>query len=287
MSVQIGMRGIGCAPSTLLRRICHRIQADDCVDLAAQISFYFVLSLFPFFLVMAAVVGWLPSTTLWKSFVTWMVTYLPSESRSMMFNLILSLANGTKGILSFGLVTAIWSASSGFVSLMESLSIAYGRNDTRPYWRKHAVAICFTVLAAVFALLCFGLMTLGHWGSEWIPSLFSTWNVPPAVWEFCRWTCTLVLMSLGVELVNSLLPSPKRPWHWMTPGAAFAVITLVAATMGLNLYVRHFSSYPRIYGTLGGFIVLMLWIYIASFILLVGALTDREMEKMTNEAKVG
>jgi membrane protein len=287
MSVPIVIRSIWSARPTLFRRIWHRIQADDGIDLAAQISFYFVLSLFPFFLVLAAVVGWLPSTTLWKSFVTWMVTYLPSESRSMVFNLVFSLANGTKGILSFGLVTAIWSASSGFVSLMESLSIAYGTHDTRAYWRKHAIAICFTVLAAVFALACFGVMTLGHWGSEWIPTLFGTWKVPSAVWECCRWTGTLALMCLAVDMVNFVLPDIRRPWHWMTPGGAFAVITLVAATMGLDSYVRHFPSYPRIYGTLGGFIVLMLWIYIASFILLVGAETDREMEEMASEAKAG
>ncbi|MGA7622139.1 MAG: YihY/virulence factor BrkB family protein [Candidatus Acidiferrales bacterium] len=262
----------------LFRRIWDQVQADDCIDLAAQISFYFILSLFPFFLVMATIVGWLPSTALWKSFATWMVTYLPIESRSFVFSIILNLSGGSKGILSVGLATTIWSASSGLVSLMESLSIAHGRRDSRSFWRKHAIAVCFTFLAALFALACFGLMTLGRWGSGIIPWLSNGWNLPGAFWEAGRWAATVVLMCVGVDLANYFLPDRRRSWHWITPGTAFAVLMLVIATVALNLYVLHFPSYPRIYGTLGGFIVLMLWIYIANFILLVGAEIDHQIE---------
>ena len=87
---------------------------------------YFSLALFPFFLVLAVLVGWLPSTSIWKPFATWTVTYLPAESRSLVFSIIVSLSNGSTGILSFGLLSAVWSASLGFVSLMESLSVTYG-----------------------------------------------------------------------------------------------------------------------------------------------------------------
>ncbi len=266
------------ARANLLHRVWNQVQADDCVDLAAQISFYFVLSLFPFFIVMAAIVGWLPSTTLWKSFATWMVTYLPIESRSFVFSIILNLSGGSKGILSLGLATTIWSASSGFVSLMESLSIAHGRRDSRSFWCKHAIAVCFTFLAAVFALACFGLMTLGRWGSGMIPSFSNGWNLPATFLEMGRWAVTVVLMCAGVDLVNYFLPDCRRSWHWITPGTLFAVVTLVFATVGLNQYVLHFSSYPKVYGALGGFIVLMLWIYIASLILLVGAEIDHQIE---------
>jgi membrane protein len=278
MSAQIDIRGPFYTPTKAMRQIWDRVQADDCFDLAAQISFYFVLSLFPFFLVIAAIVGWLPSTTLWKSFATWMVTYLPVESRTVVFSMILNLTSGSKGVLSAGLITTIWSASSGFVSLMESLCIAHGHRDSRSYWRKHAIAVCFAFLGALFALACFGLMTLGHWGAQWILTSSTIWHIPRALWQISRWAGTFALMCLGVELVNYFLPNVRRPWRWMTPGTAFAVVTLVAATLGLNLYVEHFSSYPKIYGTFGGFIVLMLWIYIASLILLVGAEVDHEVQ---------
>jgi len=263
---------------TAFARIWNQIQKDDCFDLAAQMSFYFALSLFPFFLVLSVVVGWLPSTTVWKSFATWIVDYLPSESRRFVFSTIMSLASGSKGILSFGLVAAVWSASSGFMSLMESLSVAYGCRDTRPYWRQRVIATCATFIAAIFAVACFGLAVLSHWGVGMMPLSLRTWTLPRDIWEVGRWIVTLALMYVGVELMNFLLPAGKRTWRWFSPGTAFVVLTLAASTLGLNIYVQHFSTYPRIYGTLGGVIVLMLWIYVASLILLVGAEADHEMD---------
>jgi membrane protein len=273
--------------AVLFVRIWERIQADDCLDLAAQISFFFVLSLFPFCLVLAGVVGWLPSTTLWKAFATWMVTYLPTDSRELVFSTILGLVNYSTGFLSFGLLTALWSASSGFVSLMESLSVAYGVRDQRSFWRKHAIAIFVTFLAAGFALANFGLVAFGHWGFETLSVRFRMWPGAHVVWETGRWTITLALMCLGVDLANFLLPFVKRPWRWLSPGTAFVVLTLVWSSAAFNLYFRHFSEYPKIYGALGGFIILMLWVYIASVILLVGAEADRELEKLAREAGTG
>jgi membrane protein len=263
--------------------IWNQSVADDCVDLAAQISFYFVLSIFPFFLVMAAVVGSLPMTKLWPSFVSWIVVYLPRESRDFVFHLISNLGDGTTGILSFGLLTAVWGASAGFVSLMESLTTVYGSNDTRSYWRKHALAFFFTFLSAVFVLACFGIMTIGRWGATQFLVLPWQTQIPTVIWSVARWTATLALMCLAVGAVNYMLPAVKRPWRWMSEGTAFAVVTLVLAIAGLNVYVKRFSSYPTVYGTVGGFIVLVLWIYIASLILLVGAEIDREIEKAKNE----
>jgi len=270
-----------------LSRIWERIQVDDCVDLAAQTSFYFALSLLPFCLVLAVIVGWLPSTALWKSFAAWMVTYLPRQSREVIFSTILSLVNYSKGFLSLGLITAIWSASAGFVSLMESLSVVYGSKDSRSYWRKHAIGVCITVLAMFFAIATFGLAAFGHWGYELFPSAFQQWNISRGVWDIGRWTLTGVLLCVAIDLINFVLPDVKRPWRWLTPGTAFVVATLVAMSVGFNVYFQHFSSYPRLYGALGGFIILMLWIYIATLILLVGAEADREIERFPKQAAGG
>jgi membrane protein len=264
--------------ASALKRIWNQIQMDDCFDMAAQMSFYFALSPFPFFLVLSVVVGWLPSTTVWKSFATWIVDYLPTESRRFVFSTIMSLASGSKGILSFGLIAAVWSASSGFVSLMESLSVAHGCRDSRSYLRKRVIATGATFLAAIFAMACFGLVVLGRWGVGMMPLSVRSWYLPRDIWEVVRWIVMLALLYVGVELMNCLLPAGKRTWRWLSPGTAFVVLTLVASTMALNVYVQHFSSYPAIYGTLGGVIVLMLWIYFASIILLVGAEADHEIE---------
>src|SRR6185437_12292476 len=272
--------------SAVLKRIWNRLQLDDCFDLAAQTSFYFILSFFPFCLVLAVIVGWLPYSALWKTFVTWVVTYLPRSSQELVFSTILGLVNYSAGFLSFGFVMTLWSASAGFVSLMESLSIAYGVRDSRSYWRKHAIATVITILAAMFGLGAFGLAAFGQWESKILAVNMGPPMVSRAVWEIGRWIATLALMFLGIDLLNFLLPDVRRRWRWLTPGTLFAVLTLMALSAGFNIYFRHFSLYPRVYGALGGFIILMLWIYSACLIVLVGAETDDEMEKARNGATV-
>ena len=256
------------------------VQNDNCLDLAAQMSFYFVLSLFPFFLVIAAVVGWLPSTDLWQNVVQWITDYLPRDSRRLVFATILDLTRSHTGFLSFGLLATIWTASSGFVSLMESLSIAYGVRETRSFWKKRIVAVCATAIGAFFLLASFGLLTFGHWAAGAIS--FHLRSVLPfqMPWELARWSATLVLMFFGLDLINYFLPNGDRPWRWLTPGTALVGLSFFMASMAFNFYLQHFSNYPKFYGTLAGFIILMVWIYISSVILLIGAETDNAMEKL-------
>lgn len=274
-----GVRLFGRLNGRLLVLVWNQIQADDCFDLAAQTAFYFVLSLFPFCLVLAVIIGWLPETNVWAAFATWIVTYLPLQSQHLVFTIILSLASGSLGFFSLGVIATLWSSSSGFVSLMESLSTVYGVSEGRSYSRKHIIAVIWTVLAACFALGSFAFMTVGHWTFERIVLLEGperSW--PHLTFEAGRWVFTLALMCLAVELLNFLLPAERRPWRWLAPGTVFTVAMLVASSEGFNFYFEHFNTYPRIYGALAGFIILMLWIYMASLILLIGAEIDHQLE---------
>jgi membrane protein len=267
----------------LLQRIWHRANADELTDRAAEVSFYFVLSLFPFFLVVAAIVGWLPSTHVWQSFAQWVLDYFPRLSRSLIFSTILDLSHGYTGFLSFGLLTTLWSASSGFVSLMEALTIAYGGKDTRSYWRKRGLAIVATLGAALFFLLSFGLWTAGKWAIGTVASDFPPIAVAHGGWKVVWWLVTLLLLCLGIDLLNYFLPNVKHPWRWISPGAVFAATSFTAVSLGLNLYVRYSPMLPRVYGTLAGFIILMMWIYVATLILLIGAEADAAMEELRTE----
>lgn len=253
----------------------NKVLADHCLDLAAQMSFYFVLSIFPFFLVMAAIIGWLPSTNLWQAFAQWVITYLPRDSRHLVFSIIFDLSRDATKIFSVGLLIMVWGASSGFVSMMESLSVAYGTPDTRSYWKKRTIAIGATLVAALFFIACFGLLSLGHRSALWISGDLGPLTAHQNLWGIGRWVGTFLLLCLGIDLVNYSLPMERGRWRWFSLGTAFTAVTLVAESIGLNFYVRQSPSLPRIYGTLTGFIVMMLWIYVANFVLLVGAETDQ------------
>ncbi len=246
--------------------------------MAAQMSFYFVLSVFPFFIVLAALVGWLPSTTLWQSFAQWITDYLPGQSRHVTFEIILGLSHDYTGFLSFGLLATLWTASSGFVALMESLSVVYGRKETRSYWRRRGIAICATLIAALFLLGTFGLLALGHKVAVSLSDSVGFGGALRAEWLLARWTATFIMMCLAIGLVNHYLPNGGRRWRWLTPGTLLAAITLFASLHLFNIYLKYVSNVPRVYGALAGFILLMIWIYLVNLIILLGAETDRALE---------
>jgi membrane protein len=263
-----------------VQRIWARVLSDDCLDLAAQMSFYFVLSIFPFFLVVAAIVGWLPSTNLWHALVQWITDYLPQGSRHLLFSVILDLTNGYTRFLSVGLLVTVWTASSGFVSLMEALSIAHGGRDTRNFWKKRLIAVIATLVSAIFFLGIFGLASMSRGAAGMLSHHLRALAVSKAGWEIARWLANLLLILLAISLANYFLPDAKRTWRWLTPGTSFVALTFVLASVAFNIYIRHSPDIPRVYGTLAGFIVFMMWIYMANLILLIGAETDTAIEEM-------
>jgi len=248
---------------------------DDVVDLAAQVSFYFVLSLVPFLIVLAAIVGWLPSGTLWQSFAQWITDYFPNRSRQAVFATILDLTRGYTGFLSFGLLAAIWSASSGFMSLMEALSIACCGRDTRGYWKRRAIATVTTLVASFFCLMAFGLWTLGHWATREIYSELKFVGVIHFRWSVIAWWLgTVFLMFVALTLINHFLPDRKRPWRWFTIGNIFSVTGIIIVSVGFNLFLLYSPTVPQVYTVLAGFVILMTWIYVANVIVLIGTELD-------------
>lgn len=254
--------------------IWKRCGSDSCLDLAAQVSFYFILSAFPFLLVMSGFLGWISTTSRWSEFALWLTSYLPLRTRHSILITMLELAKGYGAFLSFGLVVTIWSASTGFMSLMDALSTAYGVTDHRGYFKRRIIAMCATVVAAIVVVLCFGIWSLGHALAGVISHDYSFVVVFPVQWKIVRWIATLVVICLGVDLINYFIPGERQPWRWITAGTAFTVVMFIVASALLSFYMNHNPDISKIYGVLASFIFLMFWIYVGSLSLIVGAETD-------------
>jgi membrane protein len=263
--------------SAVVKQVWADIQAHDSIDLAAQMSFYFVLALFPFLLLIAAIVGWLPSTRVWQDFVQWIVTYLPRDSRKLIFAQILDLTRGYTSFFSIGLLATLSSASSGFVALMDSLNVAYEVKETRGFWRRRLIAVIATCVSALFFIASFGVLAIGHWLAARVSVGMGGGSVSHVVFQTVRWVANLLLMILALDLINHFLPNLRVRWRWVTRGRLFVALTGVVAFIAFDIYLRYFASYPRVYGALAGFIILLLWIYVASLILLIGAETDHTL----------
>jgi len=264
----------------LVKEVWRRVNCDDCTDLAAQVSFYFIVSLFPFFLVLASLLGWIPTSEHWDKFADWVTTYFPWQARGMVLTAMIQLSHHYAGFLSFGLLVTIWSASSGFLSLMDALSIAHGAPDTRSYLRKRLIAIWMTIAAAVFVLLSFALWNLGHLLAAIVARDLQFFVLFESQWIFARWIATFALMCVGISLINYFLPARHGRWRWFTPGTLFVAAAFIVATIVFEIYLAHGSNVSALYGALAGFIVLMLWIYLANLMLLIGAETDAALREL-------
>lgn len=264
----------------LVRRVWKELNEDDATVIAAGMSYYFALALFPFLIFLAAVVGTLPFTGLWDQVLKWITYYFPQASQQVVLDTIASLTQSRKSFLSIGLIGTVWAASGGLMSLMSGLNTAYEVKETRGYCKRTGLCVLILFLIAVLLLSAFGILTAGGWIGKWLEFSSSLGPAAAFLWHVGRWIALLILAVISMAVLDHLLPNMSRPWHWLTPGIAFMVLGGMLSTIGLNFYVRFVASNYRGYGVLGGFIVLMLWIYITTLVVLVGAEINSELSKM-------
>src|SRR6516225_11916910 len=275
----------GCVPvKQLAKRVWKKVDADNVPGLSAQTSYYFVLAFFPFLIFLAALVGSLPFTGLWDETLAWITLNFPRESQKLILDTVSSLTHNRASFLSIGLLGTVWAASGGFMNLMCSLNAAYKVKETRSFHKRLGLAFIMLFVLTFLFLGSFGLLTVGDWlGSRLADRGMGLLLI--ILWYVGRWTVALLLLAVAIAILDHALPNRKRPWSCFTPGALFFMLAWVPATLGFNLYVRHFASYSRTYGALGAFVILMVWTYITSLIALVGAEINSELHRMRAEAK--
>jgi membrane protein len=266
-------------PVEIARKVWQQADSDDCLNLAAQMSYFFVLSLFPFFILLAALIASLPFSSFWTAVSDDIVRRFPIESQQLVLNTIADFMRSREALLSFGFLGSIWAGSSGMVSLMETLSRAYEERDTRGFWHKRILAIAVLLAIFVFLLVVFAIAV----GARKIDAdAFAAMHWEPLVHVsavLIRWAAGLAFVVLTIGFLDNVLPCKRHHWRWITPGAIFATIMIVLGTAGVDLYVK-VARYSQTYGSIGAFFVLMLWIYVDSLALLLGAEINSVMEKL-------
>ncbi len=277
---------LGRVPVVAFRDFIHHIwkdvQRDHCMDMAAQMSYYFVLAIFPFFIFLAALVGHLPFTGLWPKIVTWLTQYFPRESRRLIIETVIDLTRGRKSFLSIGLLGTAWAACSGVLSLMQSLNAAYGVRETRSFRKRLGLASLMLLVLSFVFVASFGLLTTGTWLGHWMSARIKPGFSVHPLWQLVNWVLSVALLGLCISIVDYALPNLKRRWRWTTPGSLFVVLAWLLFSLVFNFYVGHIASYDKIYGALGAFVILMVWIYMTSLIILIGAEMNCELEKASS-----
>jgi membrane protein len=264
----------------LARRTLADTLEDDCPGLAAQLAFYFFLSVFPALLFVVSLLGYVPVETRLAGAIAQLEAFLPQEILQFLREQIdEALAGRQGGLLTVGIVGAIWSSSSAVTAIITALNRAYDIDEFRPWWKRRLVAIALTVALAVFVVVAFVFVVGGGDLAAWVADRLGFGEWLARVWTIVQWMLAIVLVVAAVDLVYYVAPNADTPFVWVTPGALLATALWLLTSLGFKVYVQNFSNYTAVHGTIGAVIVLLLWFYLSGFALLVGAELNAEIDK--------
>jgi membrane protein len=258
--------------SQVMKRTVTEIGEDNCLGLAAQLAFYFLMALFPALLFLVALIGYMPVENLLSELLAALGTVAPHELVELLRGQLAQIAEGSRvSLLTLGIIGAIWSSSAAMVAIIDALNRAYDVAEWRPWWKRRLVAIVLTIALALFIIVSLALILVGpdmaSRGAEWLRLA----PVVALVWGLVRWPMMIFCVILGVDLVYHFAPNRRGRWVWITPGAVLATALWIVSSFAFKLYVTNFGDYTATYGAIGGAIVTMLWFYVSSIAILVGA----------------
>ena len=257
------------------------------LQMAAALSYYFVMSLFPALIFLSAVVAYLPVPDLFNQALNLMARFVPPDSMGLVKKVLADVVTpNRRAFLSLGLLGTLWAASGGFSATIEALNIAYDVDENRPFWKTRPLAIGLTLLIGALLLLALSVMIVGPQFGEWLSGRVHLSVVWVWLWPYIHWTISVVFTVLAVEGLYFLAPNVKQRLFATLPGATLAVGCWIGLSYLLGIYFRSFANFNKTYGTLGAAIALMIWLYWTGFAMLVGAELNAELAKISREGKL-
>jgi membrane protein len=263
-------------------RVKAQMKTDDVPLLAAGVSFFALLALVPALAALVSLYGLVADPADIQRNIDDVLAAAPQEVRdlvtSQLQSIVDSSSSGLKVGAIVGLLVALWSASSGVKHLIGAVNLAYDEEETRGFVKLRGLSLIMTVAGiAVMALAVAGLVVLPHALDD-----EGTVALVRALLLVLRWPVFAVLGLVGLALIYRYAPDRDAPqWRWVSPGAVFAVVVWVIASVLFSLYTANFGQYNETYGALGAVVVVMLWLYITAYVVITGAEINAELERQT------
>lgn len=266
------MRRSGFHPVQFAKDLLHEVKHDQLANGAAALAFYLMLSLFPAAIFLLSLLPYLPIPHLEQAIMEVMNQVMPGPAQALFATTVHNVVtHRSGGLLSFGLLFTLWSASSGLFAIMQQLNVTHGAAEERPFWKVRGTAVLLTVL---FFLLVVGALALVIGGGAlqgWIGSHLG-WSKPLLIgFAVLRWGIILLSVLLAFALIYYLGPHTDQRFRLVSPGSVFATIGLLVTSLLFKVYVGNFGNYDKTYGSLGAVIALLMWLYITGFVVLLGA----------------
>lgn len=259
-------------PDILKRTFHEAFYKDNCLGMAAQLAYYFFFGLFPALLVLLAIASYFPVDSLIDDMFAMLGGFVPAEALTIITDQIKKISDGQQGgLLTLGMLTALWSSSAAMTSVIDTLNSAYDIEEGRAWWKVRLIAIALTIGVAMFILVSFLLILIGPRVAEFIATRTFLGSGFVWTWTILQWPLVFALAASGIAIVYYYAPDAEQDWVWLTPGSIFATTLWLIASLGFKYYVGSVGKYTEVYGAIGGVMVLMLWFYISGLVLLLGA----------------
>ena len=267
----------------VLRKTIREFSADQCTDLAAALTYYAVLALFPAALAMLSLIGLVSDG---RATVDALLQVMRDVGAGNAADTLeptlvqLSRSSGAGLGLVLGLATALWSASGYVGAFGRGMNRVYEIEEGRPFWKLRPLLLLVTLVTVVLAaLVALGLVITGP-AAQAVGDALGLGSTVVTVWNIAKWPVMLAVVVFIVALLYYATPNVKQPkFRWISVGATLAIVVWIVASAAFGFYVAHFSSYDKTYGSLAGVIAFLLWLWITNLALLFGGELDAELER--------
>lgn len=262
------------------------IQNHHVLDGAAVLAFFFLLAIFPAAIFVFSLLPTLSIPHLQEAMLDLLNQALPEQSANF-FEGTVRHVEGGKGLLTFGVILALWSGSTGVYALMQQLNFIRNATDTRPFWKARGLAILLLIFFAALAIGALSLAIFGGVLQSGVASLIG-WSSPLRIFfATLRWIIIAAALLLALAVAYRFGPDTKTRFRFLSPGNVLAAILIALASIGFRFYVSKFGDYSATYGSLAAIIILMLWMYFTGIAVLVGCETDKILQHRKRQSAPG
>ena len=259
---------------------------NEVSDSAAQLSYYLLFALFPFLFFLVTLVAYLPLAHSVDDLLSRIRALVPGDAMSLIDQHVKTLTSkGRPNLLTLGLVISLWSASRGVDAVRRALNAAYNVTESRPYWKTQVVALAVTIVGAVLLTIGVALLIAGGQLGFWLAAKMGFGSEYVLVVHGLRWPVTALLIATVAACTYYFLPDVKQRFKFITPGSAIGTLGWLGATWGFGQYASSFGAYNVTYGSIGGVIILLSWLYLSGIIFLVGGEINAVLEHHSRTGK--
>ena len=273
----------GLSPSQLLGNVRDEMIASNLFGRAAELAYYFLFALFALILVMMTLFGLFAShrVELQYNLLSYFADFLPPTAFQLLQTVASDLStNASGGKLTLGIVFALWSVSTGICSIISALNSVNHVRESRSWLKVRAIALGLTLLITVLLLAALFLVLASSDFVGWLGTRLGLEPIVILVWKAIQWPASIFFVSISCLLIYRFGPDLKgRSWHWMTPGIAVGLLIWLVSSLGFRMYLHFSNHYSATYGSLGGVMILLLWLYISGLAYLLGGTINAEIQR--------